>query len=111
MLIYSVMLNMGAPAGGGSGGGSQLGVFLPIILIFLIMYFLIFRPQAKKQKEQKAMIENLKKGDTIITIGGLYGTIVGIKEKEGTLIVKIADNTKVELVRSSVARIIESEKS
>ena len=102
---------MGTPAGGGSGGAGQLGVFLPIILIFLVMYFLIFRPQAKKQKDQKKMIEALKKGDNIVTVGGIYGTIAGIKEKENTILVKIADNTKIELARSSIARVIESEKS
>jgi len=97
---------MGAPAGG-SGQGSPFALWLPIILIFAIMYFLIFRPQAKKQKQQRMMIEALRKGDKIITSGGIYGTIAGIKEKEGTLIVKIDDNTKIELVKSSVAQVVE----
>ncbi|MFZ5517493.1 MAG: preprotein translocase subunit YajC [Candidatus Zhuqueibacterota bacterium] len=108
MQLFSIMLHMGNQAAGGSAS-SQLGLFLPMILIFVIMYFLIFRPQAKKQKEQRKMIEALKKGDKIITIGGMYGQVVGLKEKEGTILVKIAENTKIELVRSSVARIIGSE--
>jgi preprotein translocase subunit YajC len=97
---------MGAPAGG-QGQANPLALWLPIILIFGIMYFLIFRPQAKKQKQQRMMIEALKKGDKIITAGGIYGTIVGVKEKENIIIVKIDDNTKIELAKGSVAQIIE----
>jgi len=106
--FLSIMLHMGNQPSG-SSAGSQLGLFLPMILIFVIMYFLIFRPQAKRQKEQRKMIDALKKGDKIITVGGMYGQIVGLKEKEGTLLVKIAENTKIELVRSSVAKVIGSE--
>ena len=73
------------------------------------MYLLIFRPQAKKQKQQKMMIEMLKKGDKIVTVGGIYGQIVGIKEKEGTIVVKISDTTKIELARSSIAKVMGSE--
>ena len=73
------------------------------------MYLLIFRPQAKKQKQQKMMIEMLKKGDKIVTVGGVYGQIVGIKEKEGTIVVKISDTTKIELARSSIAKVMGSE--
>lgn len=97
---------MGAPPGG-SGQGNPFALWLPIILIFAIMYFLIFRPQAKKQKQQRMMIDALRKGDKIITSGGIYGTIAGIKEKEGTIIVKVDDNTKIEMVKSSVAQIVE----
>jgi preprotein translocase subunit YajC len=79
-------------------------MWLPIILIILIMYFLIFRPQAKRQKEHQKMLASIQKGDRIITVGGIYGTVVGIKEKENILIVKIAENVKIELARGSVAR-------
>lgn len=101
--IFSVPVILQA---GGEGGGT-LGFLLPLILIFAIMYFLIFRPQAKKQKQHQAMIESIKKGDKIVTAGGIYGTVAGIKEKEKTLIVKIDDNVKVELSRSSVAKKVE----
>ncbi len=70
------------------------------------MYFLIFRPQARKQKQHRMMIESLKKGDKIVTTGGIHGIIVGIKEKEGSLIVKVDDNTKIELVKTAVAQVI-----
>lgn len=98
----------------GAGGQQQpnsFGFFLPIILIFVIMYFLIFRPQMKKQKEQKKMVDSIKKGDKVITTGGIFGVVAGVKEKEGTLILKIADNTKIELVRTSVARVLGTEQS
>jgi preprotein translocase subunit YajC len=98
---------MGAPAGGQGPSANPLALWLPIILIFAIMYFLIFRPQAKKQKQQRMMIEALKKGDKIITAGGIYGTIVGVKEKENIIIVKVDDNTKIELAKGSVAQVIE----
>ncbi len=104
--MSNFILLMGAPAGG-QGQGNPFALWLPIILIFAIMYFLIFRPQAKKQKQQRMMIDALRKGDKIITTGGIYGTIAGIKEKEGTIIVKIDDNTKIELVKSSVAQVVE----
>lgn len=91
----------------GGQGGSTLSFLLPLILIFAIMYFLIFRPQAKKQKQHQAMIESIKKGDKIVTAGGIYGTVAGIKEKEKTLIVKIDDNVKIELGRSSIAKKME----
>lgn len=90
----------------GTGGGqpSSLMMWMPIVLIFVIMYFLILRPQAKRQKEHQAMLNALQKGDDVVTAGGIYGTIVGVKEKEQTLIVKIADNVKVEIARSGIAR-------
>ncbi len=90
---------------GGSGGGGLMA-FLPLILIFVIMYVLIIRPQQKKQKELQRMLDSLKKGDKIVTSGGIHGQIVGIKEKEQTLIVKVDDNVKIELSRAAVARIL-----
>ncbi len=92
---------------GGESGGGMVGFIMPMVLIFAIMYFLIFRPQAKKQKQHQEMVNAIKKGDKIVTSGGVHGTVAGIKEKEQTLIVKIDENVKIELSRSSVARKIE----
>lgn len=90
-----------------SQGGGTLGFLLPMILIFVVMYFLIFRPQAKKQKEHQKMVASITKGDKVVTSGGIYGTVAGVKEKEKIIIVKIADNVKVELSQSSISRKIE----
>jgi preprotein translocase subunit YajC len=85
------------------GGGGLLG-FLPFILIFVVLYFLMIRPQAKRQKQQQKMISELKQGDEVVTIGGIHGTISGIREQDNTLILKVADNTKIIVDRSSVGR-------
>ena len=105
MLTNFMLLQMGTE------GGSQLMMWMPIIVIFVIMYFLILRPQIKKQKDHQKMQESLQKGDRVITGGGIYGTIVGVKEKENSLIVEIADKVKVEVARSSVGRKIEKTES
>ncbi|MCH8127270.1 preprotein translocase subunit YajC [candidate division KSB1 bacterium] len=91
----------------GEQGGSAFMAFLPFILIFVIIYFLMIRPQTKKHKETKLMIQSLQKGDEVVTAGGIYGTIAGIKEKEGILILKIADNVKVNISRASITRKVE----
>ena len=100
-----LVLAMAASSGEKSGGStSTMGFFLPIILIFAIMYFLMFRPQAKKQKEMAQMLSTLQKGDRIVTIGGIYGVVQGIKEKENIIVLKIADNVKIEVNKSAIAR-------
>ncbi|MEI8176967.1 MAG: preprotein translocase subunit YajC [Candidatus Omnitrophota bacterium] len=73
---------------------------LPLILIFVIFYFLLIRPQQKKQKEHEAMLKDLQKNDEIVTNGGIHGTIVNVKEQ--TVIVRIDDNVKIELDKSCV---------
>ena len=100
-LIYSIIPLTQA---GGEQSGGGLGFILPMVLIFAIMYFLIFRPQAKKQKQHKAMLEEVKKGDRVVTSGGIYGTIAGVKENEKTFIVKIDDNVKVEVAKASISK-------
>ena len=81
------------------GGG--IGQFLPIILLFVGMWFLIIAPQRKRQKAHDQMLSELKTGDEIITSGGIYGTITNVKDDR--LVVRIADNTKVELGKNFVA--------
>lgn len=87
-----------------TGQGSMLVSMLPIAIIFLIFYFLMIRPQNKKQKETEKMIAALKKGDKIVTIGGIHGTVTTTKEQ--TIIVKIDDNAKIEFSRSAIAQVI-----
>lgn len=78
-----------------------MSTMIMFALIFLIFYFMIIRPNQKKQKERRNMLEALKKGDKIIISGGIHGTIVGIEEK--IVLVQIADNTKVKVDRGSVS--------
>ena len=80
--------------------GSGIGQFIPLILIFVIFYFFLIRPQQKKVKEHKAMVENLKRGDKVITVGGIVGTIERIIDGE-KVEVEISDNVKVEIVKST----------
>lgn len=91
----------------GDGGGNPLLNMAPFILMFVIMYFLLIRPQYKKQKEQKSMIEALKKGDRIVTNGGIHGTIVGVKEKDGILVIQVAKQVRIEISRGSVSKVAE----
>ena len=79
---------------------SGIAQFIPLILIFVIFYFFLIRPQQKKVKEHKIMVENLKRGDKVITVGGIVGTIDRIVDGE-KVEVEIADNVKVEIIKST----------
>ena len=96
--IAYAMAQGGGTAQGGSGGFAS---FVPLILMFVIFYFLLIRPQQKKAKEHQRMIGDLRKGDRIITNGGLYGRITGLDEN--TLTVEIADRVRVKVARANVA--------
>ena len=80
--------------------GSGIGQFIPLILIFVIFYFFLIRPQQKKVKEHKAMVENLKRGDKVITSGGITGTIERIIDND-KVEVEISENVKVEIVKAT----------
>lgn len=92
-----------APQGGaGQGGaGGLIGSLIPLVLIFVIFYFLLIRPQQKRAKEHKNMIDNLKKGDKIITSGGIYGIIESVGTN--TVTIKAGENVKMKLGKSYVA--------
>jgi preprotein translocase subunit YajC len=95
---------MGQIGGGGQGGTGSFTAFIPLILMFVIFYFLLIRPQQKKAKEHREMISNLKKGDQIVTSGGLYGLITGMDET--TLTVEISDKVRVKIVRGNISSVI-----
>ncbi len=101
----------GAEAAPGAGGGQQrapapfLVSFMPFLIIILIFYFLIIRPQQKQQKETQKMLAGLKKGDRVITAGGLHGTIVDFKEQEKVVTLEIAPNVRVSVTRASVSSV------
>ena len=79
---------------------SGIGQFIPLILIFVIFYFFLIRPQQKKVKEHKVMVENLKRGDKVITAGGIVGVVERIIDNE-KVEVEISDNVKVEIIKST----------
>ena len=80
--------------------GSGIGQFIPLILIFVIFYFFLIRPQQKKVKEHKAMVESLKRGDKVITSGGITGTVERIIDND-KVEVEISENVKVEVIRQT----------
>lgn len=85
---------------------SMLGALLPFVLIIVVMYFLMIRPQQKRQKALQAMLSALKSGDEVVTMGGVYGTIAGIDEKENTVWLKIAGDVKIKVERASIVRVV-----
>jgi preprotein translocase subunit YajC len=91
--------------GGAQQGAGGFGALVPLILMFVIFYFLLIRPQQKKTKEHKQLIQDLKKGDRIITGGGIHGRVTGVDET--TLTVEIADKVRVKVNRSNVAGLLQ----
>jgi preprotein translocase subunit YajC len=86
------------------GQGSPFSMFIPMILIFVMMYFLMIRPQRRKQAELQQQISNLRGGDTVVTAGGIHGHVVSTQERTVTL--KIADNVKIKVEKSGIAAIL-----
>jgi preprotein translocase subunit YajC len=93
----------GSPA---AAGPNPLASFVPIILIFIIMYFLLFRPQMRRQKEQTRLVSTLKTGDRVVTASGIHGLISNVKER--TVIVKVADNVKIEMEKSAITNVVKT---
>ena len=89
------------PAPGPAGG---IGFFIPFIFIFVIMYFVLFRPQKKRQQEQQRLISGLKTGDRVVTNAGIHGLIANVKET--TVMLKVADNVKLELEKSAITNVL-----
>jgi len=92
-----------APAG---AAANPLASFVPIILIFIIMYFVLFRPQMRRQKEQRQLVSTLKTGDRVVTASGIHGLISNVKET--TVIVKVADNVKIEMEKSAITNVVKT---
>lgn len=93
-----------AYAQGAEGAAGGLMSFLPIILMFVVLYFLMIRPQMKRQKEQRAMIEALAKGDEVVTAGGLLGKVT--KVNDGYVTLEIAENTEIVIQKSAVSTLL-----
>jgi len=107
-MFADVAYALGSIPGGGAPGGS-FSVFVPLVPMFAVFYFLLIRPQQKKQRQQQDMLKSLKVGDRVLTTGGLYGTIVA----GGDHIVKleIADKVRVDVSRSSIGGKVETKEA
>lgn len=104
MIANLIGLGMaGGPAA--EGQGSIANMMLPMVFIFGIFYFMLIRPQQRKEKERRKMIDEIKSGDRIMFGGGILGTISNVKET--TFTVKIADNVKIEVSRGAVSRVLD----
>jgi preprotein translocase subunit YajC len=103
--MHTLFFAFGTNPGGQQGGSSLLVNFIPIILIFVIFYLLLILPQQKKQKQHVKMIESLHKGDRIVTNAGIYGTVVDVKEN--IVVLRIAEEVKIELMKSAIAAVLE----
>ena len=97
---------MGTPPGGAAGGGqSAITSLVPLVIMFAIFYFLLIRPQQKKAKEHKALLEALKKGDQVITAGGMHGKISAVEDNVVTI--EVANNVNIKFNKAHVAAIVE----
>ena len=101
-MFYTILAQAQSPAPAPTGGG--IGFFVPFIFIFIIMYFIMIRPQKKRQDEQKRLVSSLKTGDHVVTNAGIHGLISNVKET--TVMLKVADNVKIELEKSAVTNVL-----
>lgn len=103
MLFESIAYAMGAAPGGEGGGANPLAAFAPLIIMFAIFYFLLIRPQQKRAKQHKEMLNNIKKGDHVLTNGGMYGRVTAV---EGDILsVDLGNDTVVKMARGYIASI------
>ncbi len=101
----------GAPGAGGGPGGGLSALLLPFAMIFVLFYFLILRPEKRKQAEHKSLLESIKKNDRVVTIGGIYGVVTNVLREEDRVTLRIdeANNTKIDVTFSAVARVLGEE--
>jgi preprotein translocase subunit YajC len=105
MVFSAPALLLDAAAAGASPAPSPIAQFAPLVFIGIIFYFLLIRPQQKQRKEQQKLIEALKVGDKVVTAAGIYGLISSVKDK--TVMLKVADNVKIEIDKVSVASVLQ----
>jgi preprotein translocase subunit YajC len=92
---------------GGSGSQNPLTAFIPLVLIIVVFYFLLIRPQQKRAKTMRSMLEQLKTGDQVFTIGGLRGTVAAVDKD--TVVLRVADNVKLTFNKSAIAGLVQQE--
>ncbi|MEI6691443.1 MAG: preprotein translocase subunit YajC [Chlorobium sp.] len=104
--ILSLFL-FASPAGGQTP--NQFIQLVPLVLIFIVFYFFMIRPQQKKQKDREKVLDSLKRGDKIVTIGGAHGIVAGIDPDKKTVLVQVSDTTKIKFDRTAIANIDKQE--
>ena len=102
--MISIAYAMGSGGGGAGGQGGGFSAFIPLILMFAIFYFLLIRPQQKKAKQHKALLSSLRKGDKVVSSGGLHGMVTGLTEEVITM--EIAPKIRVKVSRGSIAGVL-----
>ena len=100
--MIDVAYAMAPPSGGGAGGGLG-GVLIPFMLMFLVLYLLMIRPQQRRAKEHQKMLDNLKKGDDVVTSGGIHGKVTGLADTVVTL--EVADKVRLKVSRSHISEL------
>ena len=103
-IIEQIPLLLGQPPSGEGGGGSGAFTLITFGLVFVVFYLLIIRPQSKRNKETKKMLANLKKGDKVVTIGGIHGVVKSLTDEAVTL--KVSGDITLEFSRSAISRVI-----
>lgn len=98
------LLAMAPPPDGQGGGGGMISTLIMFGAIFAIFYFMIIRPQQKRAKEQKSMLEAIQKGDKVVLSGGMHGTIAGLEDK--TVLVDVGNNVKIKFERTAIATVL-----
>ena len=108
-IVNLLPLMLGAPeasgSGGAGGGGSLVTMLVTFGLIIVVFYFLVIRPQSKKTKDAKKMLEGLRKGDRVVTIGGMHGYVESVKDD--AVVLKVDDNVKIRFSKSAVSQVLE----
>jgi len=94
-----------APPVAGQAAPNPLIQIVPLVLIFVVLYFFMIRPQQKKQKDREKVLDSLKRGDKVVTIGGVHGTVAGIDTEKKTVLVQVSDSTKITFDRTAIANI------
>jgi len=106
MHLFSTPAYAQDAAGGALGGLGGLAQFLPIVLIFIVFYFLLIRPQQQRQKQLKATLGALKRGDRVVTAGGVVGIVQKVREGSNEVEVEIAPNVRVQVVRDTITTVL-----
>jgi preprotein translocase subunit YajC len=106
--MYAIPLML-AQATGAAQAPGVAGMFVPMICVFVIMYFLVLRPQQQQRKKLQEMVDNMKTGDAVVTTGGIHGIVSNMKDGN-TLMLKVADNVRIEVDKSAIASVLKEVK-